>query len=475
MTDSTLYFAQHYLDCLSQASYLVGDTRTGRAVVVDPRRDIEEYLADAAANGLIIVGVVNTHFHADFLAGHLEVAAATGAWIGYGEAAEPDYEFRALADGERIDLGDGEGVVLEVMHTPGHTPESITLLVFERPDDEVAYGALTGDALFIGDVGRPDLLASVGVTAADLGRMLHHSVQTRLMGLDDAVRVFPAHGAGSACGKNLSTEKQSTIGEQRRFNYACQPMSEERFVALVTADQPAAPEYFSYDATLNKQQRGIYAGPLVAPLDLAGVRAAEAGGAVLLDVRDGQEFSAGHLRGAVSVPLDGRFAETAGMLLAPEDRIVVLVGSETAGGHEEAVTRLARIGFDHVVGYLPDVESVLLTLPAEQLGRASRLTPAALDAALADPAVAAAGGVTVLDIRNPGELEAGGIPGARHLPLAELRRRLAEVPRTGAVVLYCAGGWRSSVGASYLRNQGFADVSDVLGGFNAWDAVHAPA
>ncbi|MEI2828030.1 MAG: MBL fold metallo-hydrolase [Dermatophilaceae bacterium] len=210
--ETPVYFAQYYLDCLSQASYLIGDETTGQAVVVDPRRDVQEYLDDAAAHGLRIVGVINTHFHADFVSGHLELAHETGAWIGYGDAAQPDFTARALADGERISLGE---VTLEIMATPGHTPESISVLVFERAGDETAYGVLTGDALFIGDVGRPDLLASVGVTADELGRQLYHSIQTKLMGLPDAVRVFPAHGAGSACGKNLSTERQSTIGEQR--------------------------------------------------------------------------------------------------------------------------------------------------------------------------------------------------------------------------------------------------------------------
>ncbi|MGW3397617.1 MBL fold metallo-hydrolase, partial [Streptomyces hydrogenans] len=190
-----MFFAQYYLDCLSHASYLIADEATGQAVVVDPRRDVSEYLADATARGFTVVGVINTHFHADFVAGHLELADRTGAWIGYGRRAETEYPIRKLAEGERIALGD---VVLEVMETPGHTPESVSVLVYEHADDTVPYGVLTGDALFIGDVGRPDLLASVGVTAEELGAMLHDSVQNKLMGLPDGVRVFPAHGAGSA-------------------------------------------------------------------------------------------------------------------------------------------------------------------------------------------------------------------------------------------------------------------------------------
>jgi hydroxyacylglutathione hydrolase len=345
-----MYFAQHYLDCLSQASYLIGDDATGRAVLVDPRRDIAEYLEDAAAHGLAIEGVINTHFHADFLAGHLEVARATGAWIGYGTAAQPDYEVRHLADGERIELGGPHGVALEIMHTPGHTPESISVLVYEHADDDVPYGVLTGDALFIGDVGRPDLLASVGVSAEQLGDMLYDSIQNKLMGLPDTVRVFPAHGAGSSCGKNLSTEKQSTIGEQRRLNYACQPMNQERFVALVTADQPSMPEYFGYDAVLNRLMHETSDSANAPTLTVSQASEAAGKGAVLLDARDAADHAVGHLRGSISVPLDGRFAETVGMLLQPDQDVVIIA---PAGHEAEVVTRLARIGFDRVVGTCP--------------------------------------------------------------------------------------------------------------------------
>jgi hydroxyacylglutathione hydrolase len=456
-----MYFAQHYLDCLSQASYLIGDTTTGEAVVVDPRRDVQEYLDDAQANGLRIVGVINTHFHADFLSGHLELAKATGAWIGYGAAASAEFETRSLADGERIVLGD---VVLQIMETPGHTPESISVLVFEHADDEVAYGVLTGDALFIGDVGRPDLLASIGFTAEQLGRQLYDSIQHKLMGLPDAVRVFPAHGAGSACGKNLSTERQSTIGQQRLFNYACQPMTEEAFLAVVTAGQPAAPEYFVYDAILNRKARDLYepSDSLVA-LDAPALDAELAGGAVVLDARDIIDFAAGHLAGAVNVPADGRFAETAGMVLRPEDRIIVIAST---GAEGEIAVRLARIGFDLVAGYLPDVESLLASRP-EQVRQASRLTPAQLADASAGPDAP-----VVVDVRNPGEREGGFIPGSVHIPLAELSRRAAELPAGRPVVAYCAGGWRSSVAASLLRHEGRSDVSDLLGGFAAWQAIH---
>ncbi|MFY1699556.1 MULTISPECIES: MBL fold metallo-hydrolase [unclassified Solwaraspora] len=458
-----MFFAQYYLDCLSQASYLIADESTKRAVVVDPRRDVSEYLADAQAHGFTIEGVVNTHFHADFIAGHLELAARTGAWIGYGQRAEADYPIRKLADGERISLGD---VTLEIMETPGHTPESISILVYEHATDPVAYGVLTGDALFIGDVGRPDLLASFGVTAEELGRMLYDSVQHKLMALPDPVRVFPAHGAGSACGKNLSTERSSTIGEQRATNYACAPMDAARFLAIVTAGQPAAPAYFGYDAVLNRQDHALFdvtAAPT--PLSPAEFAAGQAAGAVVVDARDPQEYAAGHLRGALNVPADGRFAETAGSVLTPGTQILVVAPQDR---EEEIVTRLARIGFDTVAGYLREPEQAFLQM-IDQLTRASRLTVAQLAAARAG-----ARPPVVLDVRNAGERSAGVVDGALHIPLAELARRIDEVPTDRPVVVHCAGGYRSSVAASVLRAAGHPDVSDLLGGYQAWQASRQP-
>ncbi len=455
-----MYFAQHYLDCLSQASYLIGDETTQQAIVVDPRRDIAEYLSDARDHGMRIVGVINTHFHADFLSGHLEMADATGAWIGYGQGAEAEFPIRSLADGERISLGQ---VTLQIMHTPGHTPESISVLVYEHPDDEVAYGVLTGDALFIGDVGRPDLLASIGVTADELAHLLYDSVQNKLMGLPDGVRVFPAHGAGSACGKNLSTEKQSTIGEQRRFNYACQPMGEPEFVALVTAGQPPAPDYFVYDAVLNRKDRAVYdAQHALSALDIDSLRLAIAGGAIPIDAREAPEFARGHLRGALNVPADGRFAETAGMVVEPTDDVVVIAPD---GREQEIAVRLARIGFDHVAGYLPDVESFLMDHP-ELASRASRLTSHQLAEASASPRAP-----MVIDVRNASERDEGSVPGSVHIPLAQLHRRIRQIPLDQPIVTYCAGGWRSSVAASMLRRAGVPDVSDLLGGFAAWTAT----
>jgi glyoxylase-like metal-dependent hydrolase (beta-lactamase superfamily II)/rhodanese-related sulfurtransferase len=453
-----VYFAQHYLDCLSQASYLIADETTGRAVVVDPRRDVSEYLADARARGFTIEAVINTHFHADFIAGHLELAASTGAWIGYGRrAAQAEYPIRRLADHERISLGE---VTLEVRETPGHTPESISILVYEHANDPVAYGVLTGDALFIGDVGRPDLLASLGLQADELGRMLYDSVQHTLMGLPDEVRVFPAHGAGSACGKNLSTERQSTIGAQRLTNYACAPMSEEEFVALVTDGQPSAPGYFGFDAVLNRKQHALLdVGAHARPLAAADFLDRRANSAVVIDVRDPQEYAAAHLRGSLNVPADGRFAERAGMVIEPGTEMLVIA---PPGSEEEVITRLGRIGLDTVTGYLPEPEAVFLTVPAE-VEQASRLTAGELRAALGLERRP-----VVLDVRNSGELEQGRIDGSVHIPLAELPKRLTEVPDDYPIVVYCAGGVRSSIAASVLRRAGRRDVSDLIGGEAAW-------
>lgn len=458
-----MLFTQYYLDCLSQASYLVADQDTGRAVLIDPRRDIDEYLADARTHGLTIEGVINTHFHADFLAGHLEVAAATGAWIGYGQRAQAEYPIRKLTDGERISLGD---VTLQIMETPGHTPESVSILVYEHATDPVPYGVLTGDALFIGDVGRPDLLASLGVTADELGRMLYDSVQHKLMALPDEVRVFPAHGAGSACGKNLSTERQSTIGEQRRTNYACAPMDEQKFLELVTGGQPSAPGYFAYDAVLNRKARDLFDHERPArPLTVTEFTAKLGIGAVVLDTRDPQDYATAHVRGSLNIPADGRFAETAGSVIDPGTPIVVIAPQDR---EEEIVVRLARIGFDKVAGYLREPEGAFLEMPT-QITPASRLTVAGLLDVLAE-----AHPPVVLDVRNAGERENGAIPGSLHIPLAELARRTDEVPTDRPVVVHCAGGYRSSVAASLLRRAGRDDVSDLLGGYNAWQATTQP-
>jgi glyoxylase-like metal-dependent hydrolase (beta-lactamase superfamily II)/rhodanese-related sulfurtransferase len=453
---------QYYIECLSHASYLIGDETTGRAIVVDPRRDITDYLADASRHGLTIEGVVNTHFHADFVSGHLELVDATGAWIGFGEAAETDYPIRRLADGEHLSLGE---VDLEILFTPGHTWESISVLVRERADAQ-PVNVLTGDSLFIGDVGRPDLVNIGDSSTSDLARAMYHTIHDRLMTLPDDVTVMPAHGAGSSCGKNLSTELTSTIGQQRMSNPSVQPMSEDAFVAMITEGQPAAPPYFASDAAMNKRAHPLLVQDRQVPeMTPQQVRAALGSGVRVVDARSVDDFAAGHLRGSVNVGFDGRFAETGGMVADVGDRIALIT---YPGEEQEAALRLARIGSDNAIGYLNvGREGWFPAELADLVQTAPRTTVAELDRLLAGDAVA------LIDIRNPGEREAGAVPGSTHIPLAQLRTRLSEVPADKPTVLHCAGGWRSSVAASLLRANGFDQVSDLLGGYHAWVDAHA--
>ncbi|MFT7645917.1 MAG: hydroxyacylglutathione hydrolase [Candidatus Poriferisodalaceae bacterium] len=454
-----MIFEQHYLECLSQASYLIGDETSGRAVVVDPRRDIGLYVDSASEHGLTIELVIETHFHADFLSGHLELAAATGASIAYGSAATTEFESRKLDDGEVISLGD---VALEIRHTPGHTPESISVVVTERPG-EIPYAVLTGDTLFIGDVGRPDLLSSVGVSSKELAECLYDSLHSQLMTLPDATRVYPAHGAGSACGKNLSTDTWSTIGEQRATNYALNTADKASFVEVVTEGQTAPPAYFSYDAGLNRAvHQMLDEAETPRAVELNEVLALQRTGAVLLDTRDPEEFALGHLIGSVNVGLAGRFSEFTGGVVQPGAPIVLISDD---GRELESKNRLARIGFDSVVGYLADRAKVLAT--AEHVTSSSRLTVTQLDAVRN-----AVEGLQVIDIRQPGETAGGVIEGAILIPLTQLNQQLHRLDASKASVVYCAGGYRSSIAASKMVAAGFSDVSDLLGGYGAWETAH---
>ena len=458
-----MIFTQHYLACLSQASYLIGDETTGRAVVVDPRRDVDVYLDEAHAHGLAIERVIETHVHADFLSGHLELAKRTGAVISYGSGARLEFPAELLDDGQRISLGD---VTLEVMATPGHTPESICIIVYEHPDDAVPYGVLTGDTLFVGDVGRPDLLASADpqLTAEVLARRLYHSLHDRLLQLPDATQVFPAHGAGSSCGKQLSTETSSTLGVQRAVNYALQPMSEDAFVAAVTEGQPFRPHYFEFDAQRNRELRPLLDDDPPPQLTLDEVLQRHAAGAVLLDCREPADFAAGHVHGAVNIGLQGRFAEWAGDVLSPR-RDIVLVGDPAAA--TEAKLRLARVGYDRVVGQLADPAASFATHP-DIVEVSSRLTAEQLAGVVEERS-----DVQLIDLRDPAEMQDTGLPGARLVPLAALTESLDDLDRAAPVVVYCASGYRSSIAASVLVAAGFADVSDLRGGFAAWESACA--
>ncbi len=461
-----MFFKQYYLGCLSHASYLVGDTTTGRAVVVDPQRDIAQYVDDATANGLRIERVIESHFHADFLSGHLELQKATGAVISYGSVAKSlaEYEIDGLEHGEILDLGE---VKLEVRHTPGHTPESISVVIYDHSTDDVPYGVLTGDTLFIGDVGRPDLLASVGVTADELARSLYHSTRQQLMTLPPATRVFPSHGAGSACGKFLSSETESTIGEQLRTNYALQAMSEDAFVQAVTDGQTLSPLYFPFAASLNKRTHEVLdEDDTPRSMSLTEVLAEQRRGAVVLDTRDANAFAQGHLIGAYNVGLSGRYAEYAGDVLTPQQSIVLLC---EPGTEREAKTRLARIGFDRVIGALRDPLAAFVDHPG-WVANASRLTASELEQRRTS-----VDNLQIVDVRGPGEVAAGKVPGAREVPLPRILDRLGELDPTAPTVVYCAGGYRSMIAASVMRAAGFKDVSDVLGGFGAWQQASTSA
>jgi glyoxylase-like metal-dependent hydrolase (beta-lactamase superfamily II)/rhodanese-related sulfurtransferase len=449
-----------YLACLAHASYLLADERTRTAVVVDPQRDVDVYLDEARLLGVEIRHVMLTHFHADFVAGHLELRDRCGAAVHLGARAMADYGFSPLRDGERLAWG---SLGLGVLETPGHTPESVTLLVYDLDADaKTPKAALTGDTLFIGDVGRPDLMASAGQTADALAGMLYESLTRKLLALPDATLVYPAHGAGSLCGKALSNERVSTIGEQRRYNYALKAKTREEFIRLVTADQPEAPAYFALDAEMNRREHATLDAELAAslkPLTPAEVEAAARAGAQILDVRDPSDFAGAHWRGALNVGLDGKFATWAGTML---DRSLPVVVIADAGREREAVTRLARVGVDRVAGTLGGGMAALAPRP-DLLAQTPRTTARALAERLetADPPF-------VVDVRTDAERAGGFVGGSLHAPLARWPKAPPEIPAGRSVAIYCAGGYRSSLAASLLRAAGHADVADVVGGFAAW-------
>jgi len=460
---------QFYLNCLAHASYLVGDEATHTAAVVDPQRDVDQYVACADEHGLRIAHVFLTHFHADFIAGHLELRDRTGAAIYLGAAAQAEYRFTPLHDGDVVAFGQ---VRLTALETPGHTAESISLLVYdlERSDTE-PYAVLTGDTLFVGDVGRPDLRVALGWSASDLGGLLYESLRTKLLTLPDASLVYPAHGAGSLCGKALSQETFSTIGEQRRSNYALQPMSKTAFVELVTADQPDAPPYFTYDAVLNSKERPTLDQALARqanPMTLDHLLALKTVGAQILDVRDPGEFASAHLAGSINIGLGGQFATWAGTVLSREKPIVIIADP---GREHEAVTRLGRIGFDHVAGYLENGLATLESRP-ELTSHTERLSAqVAADRARSTERDAVP---VVVDIRAPREREEKRLEGSIGIPLNHLVERLPELPRDRPLLVHCAGGYRSSIAASILQHHGFTRVSELAGGITAWEAAQLP-
>lgn len=456
-------FKQFYLGCLAHASYLIGSE--GEAAVVDPQRDVDQYIDEAEKNGLRIRYVLETHLHADFVSGHRELAERTGAEIVFGHRAGAAFAHRGVHDGDELRIGK---VTLRILETPGHTPESISILVLDPDTPGRPHSVLTGDTLFIGDVGRPDLVGAKGFSPQQMAGMLYDSLHDKLLALPDDVLVYPAHGAGSMCGRNISKETSSTIGEQRRFNYALQPMSRQDFVRLMTTDLPEQPAYFSRDAEINRTGAGAL-GELRRPRGLEPREFARLvqQGHTVLDVRSSAAFGTAHVPGALHVGLGGQFASWAGSLI-PAGASLLLVGDD-AGQIDEAVTRLARVGVETVAGYLENGiyawdRAGFETASVAQMGVEE------LRAQLSERR-----DLQVVDVRRPGEYAAGHVPGASIAPLAELEKALERLDRKRPTAVVCASGYRSSTASSILARSGFDELYNVVGGTNAWVQAGYPA
>jgi hydroxyacylglutathione hydrolase len=462
LSEESVYFKQFYLGCLAHASYLLGSE--GEAAIVDPQRDIEQYLSECAAHDLKIKYVIETHLHADFVSGHCELAARTGAEIVFSRHARAAFPHRAVRDGDEIKLG---RVTLRFWETPGHTPESMSVLVIDTDVSDEPQKVLTGDTLFIGDVGRPDLSGSRGHTAEAMAAMLYESLHGKLLKLDDAVEVFPAHGAGSMCGRNISQETSSTIGQQRKFNYALAEMPEADFVRMMTTGMPAAPRYFSRDAEINRTgASALEALPRPQALTPEAVweqvrQPPEGQGVLLLDVRAAADYGAAHIPNSLNVGLGGQFASWAGSLLSPESVLIIVAEDETKA--EEAVLRLARVGLENVRGFLQGGmaawrEAGYATAAVQQI------TVAELHRRLEAEA-----DLQLLDVRRSGEYQSAHVTSARLAPLAELESNALDwLDPQRPVAVICAGGYRSSAATSLLESRGFRQLSNVVGGTAAY-------
>ncbi len=452
-----MYFKQFYLACLAHASYLIGSD--GEAVIVDPQRDVDAYLAEASAQGFQIKYVIETHLHADFVSGHQEIAARTGAQIVFGEKAGAAFEHRAVRHGEEIRVG---RVTLRFIETPGHTPEGICVLVTDTEFPDQPQKLLTGDTLFIGDVGRPDLAGGKGYTPQMMAEMMYDSLHGKLLKLPDEVEVYPAHGAGSMCGRNMSKETSSTIGEQRKFNYALKPMSKDEFVRLMTADLPEAPSYFPRDAEINRsgarELSDLQPPSALSPKQVDELRRQDH---VLLDVRSAGDFGAAHIPGSINIGLGGQFAIWAGSLI-PLNAPIILV-ADTNAQVDESVVRLARVGIENVKGYLDGgVQSW------QQAGYSVNTIPQVSVAQLKEQM--ANGELQIVDVRRQAEYVNGHVPRALNAPLASLDKSLGPLPleKDKLTAVICAGGYRSSAAASLLQKQGFSNLLNVAGGTGAW-------
>jgi hydroxyacylglutathione hydrolase len=456
-----MYFQQFYLTCLSHASYMLGSE--GVACVVDPQRDVSLYLDEARAQGLKIEHIIETHLHADFVSGHRELAARTGARIYLGAAAGAAFPHVDARDGDEIRLG---RVILRFLETPGHTVESVSIVIVDLDRGEKPWAVLTGDTLFIGDVGRPDL--SKDKTPQELAGMLFDSLHSKLLPLGDDVEVYPAHGAGSLCGKQMRPERQSTIGKERALNYALRPSSKDEFVRLLTAELPERPGYFALDAEINRT-----GAPALAELTpLAGLTAdpvldRQRAGAVVLDTRPAVQFGGGHIPGAVNIPLGGQYASSAAALLGLDKEIVLVAEDEAA--LEESRMRLARVGMERVAGFLQGgmaqwaaeqkPAAQIAQIPVEELNRELAAGPDS---------------VQVVDVRRRSEWEQGHIGGALHKPLDRLESMLGDLKRDRPIVVHCKGGYRSAIACSLIQRAGFENVANLIGGLDAWQACRLP-
>ncbi|HSO73295.1 MAG TPA: rhodanese-like domain-containing protein, partial [Blastocatellia bacterium] len=430
----------------------------GDAAVIDPQRDVDQYIAEADALGLKIKFVIETHLHADFVSGHRELAARTGADIVFGSEAGATFPHRAVKDGEELRLGK---VTLRFLETPGHTPESISILVIDNEVSPQPQKVLTGDALFIGDVGRPDLAGGRGYTAEQMAGMLYDSLHEKLMKLDDAVEVYPAHGAGSMCGRNISKETSSTIGEQRRFNYALKPMGKDDFVRMMTVDLPEAPAYFPRDAEINRTGAAPLE-ELPRPMELSPEAVSERArqGHLILDVRSSAAYGNAHVPGALNIALGGQFATWGGTLIAMGTPIVLV--ADNLAEVDEAVTRLARVGIESVEGYLGGgmrewdqsglATEAIAQMPVDELH--SRLSEGA--------------DLQLVDVRRPGEYKSGHAPGAVNLTLAHLDEEASKLDASRPTAVICQSGYRSSAATGILARRGFKEVFNVVGGTSAW-------
>lgn len=465
-----MYFEQFYLSCLAHASYMIGSD--GVATVVDPQRDVDIYLEEAEKQGLKIAHVVETHLHADFVSGHRELAERTGAKIYLGAKAEATFPHVGVKDGQEVRFGQ---CVLRFLETPGHTLESICILVTDRERSSDPWAVLTGDTLFIGEVGRPDLVPCC--TPQEMAGFLYDSLHTKLLTLPDSVKVFPAHGAGSLCGRNISAERSSTIGEQRKTNYALQAMSREEFVQMLTAEIPLQPGYFLRDAQINRAGAPALAElPALAALTPQAVKSKQDAGAVVLDTRTGASFGAGHLPGSVNIGLSGQFASWAGIVLGLD--VSILLVAEDQRQAEESRMRLARVGIEDVAGFLKGGVAAWeqAGLPLNQV---KQISVQELGKMLSDQMEA----VQVLDVRKQGEWDAGHLVQAVHLPLSELpspagtadkSEKIAGLDPGKPVAVHCKGGYRSAAAVGLLERAGFSQVMNVVGGFDAWQKENLP-